>query len=446
MWGEGRSFYRASFLYAPILSWERILACHAETKLFEKMRHYINKPYRSLIKSLVIEEGVTEVGNNAFQNCTLLESVSFPSGLTEIESCAFQNCAALANIELPDGVKWIGENAFVGTAFYNDEANWDGSVLYIGDYLIRANTDIEGPYDIREGTKVLAFYAFEGCANLTDVTVPDSVISFGNNTTFWNCPNVVLHCSSNNSPAFQYAMENRLQAVVAAWSDVSGTCRNNLTWVLTGDGTLTISGNGEMDISYSYNPWQGYDTFIKKVMIEEGVQSIGYSAFSGCIGLTSVTIPAGVTKIDRYAFSDCRNLKSVTISSGLTTIGENAFNGCSSLTSIILPDSVETIGAQAFYDCTALESVSLPSGLTEIGNSTFYNCSALTGIEIPDGVTSIGTKAFQECTSLESAVLPSGVTEIAEYAFHGCSSLESLTFSEGLQSIGSSAFHGAELE
>ena len=120
-----------------------------------------------------------------------------------------------------------------------------------------------------------------------------------------------------------------------------------VTWTLSGDGTLTISGTGDMEDS----PWLSQSDEIKKVVIKDGVTSIGGGAFDGCSGLTSLTIPNSVTSIGYHAFSYCSGLTSLTIPNSVTSIGERAFDGCSGLTSVTIPNSVTSIGESAFRNC-----------------------------------------------------------------------------------------------
>ena len=158
------------------------------------------------------------------------------------------------------------------------------------------------------------------------------------------------------------------------------------------------------------------------------VTSIERSAFSGCSGLTSVTIPDSVTSIGDSAFSGCSGLTSVTIPDGVTSIGEFAFGGCSGLTSVTIPNSVTSIGDGAFSNCRGLTSVAIPDSVTSIGDSTFYYCIGLTSVTIPDGVTSIGEHAFSSCSGLTSVTIPDSVTSIGTDAFYNCSGLTSVSF------------------
>ena len=127
------------------------------------------------------------------------------------------------------------------------------------------------------------------------------------------------------------------------------------------------------------------------------ITHIGYDAFFGCSGLTSVTIPNSVTSIGYSAFDGCSGLTSVTIPNSVTSIGSSAFSGCSGLTSVTIPNSVKSIGDWAFYDCSGLTSVTIPNSVTSIGSGAFAYCRGLTSVTIPNSVTSIGKSAFYNC-------------------------------------------------
>ncbi len=238
----------------------------------------------------------------------------------------------------------------------------------------------------------------------------------------------------------------------------------NLSWTLDSNGLLTISGTGKMK-NYDYAPWWDNSDKIKKIVITEGVTSIGKyaftyctslssiaipnsvtsignSAFVGCTSLTSVTIPNSVTSISDSAFSGCTSLTSIDIPNSVTSIGKYAFEGCSSLTSVTIPNSVTSIGYNAFRGCTSLTSITIPNSVTSIGDKAFLNCTLLSSITIPNSVTSISDSAFSKCTSLTSIDIPNSVTSIGKYAFEGCSSLTSVTIPNSVTSIGYNSFSG----
>ena len=228
---------------------------------------------------------------------------------------------------------------------------------------------------------------------------------------------------------------------LTAYADVqTGKCGDNVTYSLdTSTGVLTISGTGDMaDYRDTNSPFYDNNS-VESVIIENGVTSIGDSAFWSCDNLKSVTIPNSVTSIGNEAFGRCRSLTNVTIPNSVTSIGDSAF-GYTSLTSITIPNSVKSIGEYAFWDCDNLKSVTIPNSVTSIGYSAFYFCTSLTSVTIPNSVTSIGDRAFAHCTSLKSVTIGNCVTSIGEDAFNGCTSLTDITIPDSVTSIGYSAF------
>ena len=157
------------------------------------------------------------------------------------------------------------------------------------------------------------------------------------------------------------------------------------------------------------------------------VTGIGNYAFSGCSGLTSITIPNSVTSIGEFAFENCRVLTSLTIPNSVTSIGIYAFENCKALTSIVIPNSVTSIGIYTFYGCECLTSVTIPNSVTSIGDRSFQYCTGLTKITIPNSITSIGEFAFADCTGLTTITIPNSITSIGKYAFSGCTGLTSIT-------------------
>ena len=178
--------------------------------------------------------------------------------------------------------------------------------------------------------------------------------------------------------------------------------------------------------------------------IDYQVTSIGYNAFNGCTGLTSVKIPNSVTSIGECAFYRCTGLTSVEIPNSVTSIGDNAFSGCTGLKSLTIGNSVTSIGECAFYQCTGLASVEIPNSVKSIGDNAFSGCSGLTSVEIPNSVTSIGNSAFSGCTGLTSLTIGNSVTSIGGFAFIGCSSVTSLTIPNSVTSIGDHAFNACK--
>ena len=185
---------------------------------------------------------------------------------------------------------------------------------------------------------------------------------------------------------------------------------------------------------------------LTSVTIPNSVTSIGSKAFRGCSGLTSVTIPSSVTSIDSEVFRFCSSLTSVTIPNSITSIGSYAFCGCSNLTSVTIPNSVTSIGRTAFSFCSSLTSVTIPNSVTSIETELFEYCSSLTSVTIPNSVTEIWNSAFQNCSSLTSITIPNSVTSIRPCAFEECSNLTSVIIGSGVTSIASDAFGSTNLK
>ena len=216
----------------------------------------------------------------------------------------------------------------------------------------------------------------------------------------------------------------------------SGTCGaegDNLTWTLTDDGTLTISGTGAMaDYSgYSYVPWKNYrysfsdEKYITHIVIDQGVTTIGNHAFEQIKTIQSVSLPSGLVSIGANAFNLCNGLSSINLPSGLTSIGKNAFSGCVALTSVSIPNSVTQIGSSAFYN-SGLKSITIPGSVLLIDDGTFAYCP-LTSVTIGNGVMEVDNNAFKKGISQVSVTLPESVIEVGYQAFQGCLALQSVT-------------------
>ena len=256
----------------------------------------------------------------------------------------------------------------------------------------------------------------------------------------------------------------------------SGNCGANganVTWKLTSDGTLTISGKGKM---YDYMYWYSLRSQVKSVIIEDGVTTVGDCAFDCWDALTSVTLPDSVTTIGNQAFDDCTSLTSITIPSSVTSIENYAFGGCVSLTSVTIPSSVTKIGNYAFAGSDAAVNVAsgnknyssengvlynkqktvllyggpckgtfkIPNGVTSIDEGAFESCERLVGITIPKSVTHIGQYAFAGCWRLRDITLPSSMTEIEEGVFSDCESLASITIPKSVTNIVGYAFYACD--
>ena len=397
------------------------------------------------LKRVDIPSGVTVIREGAFGGCSGLTSVSIPSGVTSIEDQAFRGCWRLKEVILPPNLTTIGEEAFSYCSALTS-LRIPGSVTSMSGAfggceglttveISEGVTSVGGfsgcssltSITIPEGVTSIEDSAFYGCGSLTDISIPGSLTSIGKSAFFrcFNLQNVqyggtkeewtrVTVQDGNN------ALLNALDIVEKPSPDEiveSGVCGDNLTWELNGEGTLTISGTGEMTSS----PWQdnrsGYDEDIKSVIIQDGVTSICGGAFLRLDELVNVTIPSSVKTIEEFAFSNSGNgtgLVSIIIPEGVTRIGRQAFDACQKLTNVTIPSSMTEIGNYAFMGCTSLTNVDIQPnehGMS-IGEGAFWCCGSLTNIIIPSGVTSIGSHAFEDCSSLRTVTLPKSIKNI----------------------------------
>ncbi len=315
-----------------------------------------------------------------------------------------------------------------------------------GKRLLKAYSKLNGEYHIRKGTICICFSAFENCAGLTGVVIPEGITEIGD-FAFSNCPSLENILVSADNPSYvsinNCCLSKDLRKLIFG-------CRSSI--IPEGISMIEESAFegcvGQTSIVMPEGVKEiGRDAFsgctgLTNIVIPDSVTEINGGAFFGCTSLTSIVIPKGVTEIGESAFGGCVGLTSVVIPEGVTEIGESAFGGCVGLTSVVMPKSVTKIGWGAFKDCTSLTSIVIPKGITEIGESAFSGCTGLTGVVIPEGVTEISMNVFRDCTGLTGVVIPEGVKEIGYGAFSGCTGLTGIVIPEGVTEIDCGAFGG----
>ncbi len=425
------------------------------------------------LTSITLPDSVTSIGEDAFYECNSLTRITIPTSVTTIDSGAFGSCNSLTSIMIPDSVTSIGDYAFVYcTSLKSIEVNNSNQHYSSDSFGVLYNKDktklIQYPignertvFAIPDGVTSIEDYAFSGCYNLTGVTIPDGVISIGYGA-FEYCYSLTSIMLPNSVTSIGYRA-----LYYTGYYDDSSNWENDVLYVgnhlieaetsLSGiytikEGTKCIADSAfgsckrltgitipDSVTSIGKSAFD-YCTRLTSVTLPDSVTTISESAFSRCETLTSIAIPDGVTSIGSYTFYDCYNLTSIIIPGSVTTIGDCAFNGCNSLTHITIPDSVISIGDSAFEGCENLTSITIPDGVISIGYGAFEYCYSLTSIILPDSVTSIGPCAFNNCTSLISIIIPDGVTEISFWLFRNCTNLANITIPDSVTYIGGGAF------
>ena len=355
----------------------------------------------SSLTSVSIPTSVTAIGQNAFENCRSLTSVTIPNSVTSIGKGAFYGCTGLTSVSIPNSVTSIGISAFCGCTGLTSMTIPNSITSIPG----AAFQDCYGLVNVAIPSSVTTIgeYAFRNCYGLTSVTIPNSVTSIGN-CAFQGCRSLTSLIIPNSVTSIgQVAFEGctgLMSIVVNSWNP-NYDSRNNCNAIIETSSNTLILG-------------------CQNTVIPSSVTSIGYGAFYGCTGLTSLIIPNSVTVIDDYAFYGCSGMATVTIGNSVTSIEDSAFGGCTGLTSVMLPNSVTSIGYGAFSNCTGLTILNIPNSVTAIDNMAFERCTGLTSLVIPNSVTSIGYCAFYGCTGLTSVIIPNSVTFIGFYAFGFC--------------------------
>lgn len=236
----------------------------------------------------------------------------------------------------------------------------------------------------------------------------------------------------------------------------SGQCGENATYTLDSEGMLTISGSGAL---YDYSEAWGFasennlfdEKTIRKVVINDGITSIGKGFFNGNSDMENIEIPESVTSIGAYAFRNCRSLTSIELSGNIAALSGTAFDGCTKLLAVniaenndnyvsregvvynkdvteivlcpwgkadvVIAEGVKSIERFVFEKHSLLKSVKIPQSMMTISDNAFNSCTGLENVEIAEGVKSIGDAAFAYCPLLKSVLVPESVTEIGNEAF-----------------------------
>ena len=452
--------------------------------------------YKEDIRRVIINEGITSIGNYAFYKYYNISKVTISNTVTSVGYAAFAGCTSLIDVTIPKTVTTIGDSSFA-------------NCTSLESVVIEANSKKGFETVIRES-------AFNGCKGLTGVTIPGNVTSIGS-YAFSNCKFLEELTIPEGVKSLGYEMISNTSiesitipnSVTSAGEFISGN--ELLTEVIFKEGRKSIPNR----ICYSA-------INLKSVTIPSTVTNIEDYAFKGCTSLTDIVIPKTVTKIgccsfeacsslesvmieannkkgfetviDQYAFNGCKSLTSITIPSNVISIENNAFMGCKVLEELIIPEGVKSLGSYMIsgtsiesitipnsvtsagefisgnelltevifkegrksipdricYNAINLKNIAIPSTVTSIEDYAFKGCTSLTDIVIPKTVTKIGCCSFEACSSLENVTIEANnkkgfETVIDQYAFNGCKSLTSITIPSNVISIENNAFMGCKV-
>jgi hypothetical protein len=377
---------------------------------------------RSHITTIKIEEGVTSIGDYAFQGCSSLTSVDLPDSLEIIGATAFRDCERLTSITIPKGVTTIGNHAF-GYCNELTEIIIPDNVISIGEQIFYGCRKLKNAM-IGNGLKSIGNYAFYDCISLTSITIGTNIETIGAQA-FYNC--------------------------------------YGLTQIVIPDSVVNINNHAFY-----------YCSNLTSITIPDSVKYINNNAFNNCKSLEIATIGNGVKNIDQGVFYNCTNLISIEIPESVETIGQNAFYNCTNLSNVYYGGSrsqwnnidinssgnTELIanavtfyfykgecGSNLNYEFDRVDTLII-RGTGEMYN---YNINSLPlwdgykekikEIIVKEGVLSIGKLAFSNCTNATSVSIENNsVVSINEYAFTKCTNLNNIEISDSVKTINDNAF------
>ena len=387
----------------------------------------------------MIPEGVTFIGDSAFENCRNLLSVTLPETLTDIGSNAFLGCDNLSAVHIPSLDAWCS------ISFGNVAASpvISGCIPYV-------NGSVVSDLLIPEGISAIRDYAFSNWNSLQSVRATEGLLSIGAEA-FSNCGNLKSIILPNSLSSIKFG--------------TFSYC-SNLESIALPDSVLTIESKA---FSHCEN--------LKSIDLPSDLIQLGQNVFEGCCSLESIDIPNGVDALGSNLFKDCTSLAFVKLPDNLVLIREYAFANCQSLSAITIPENLNVISPYAFSKCAGLETLYVPEGVTRIEEGAFSDCSNLKRITIPESLVSIGRYAFSGCELVSEVhikdiaswcnisfvsgdsnpisqqsllyvdgkgimdlVIPEGVIAIPDYAFLDYARLASVSFPASLSSIGEHAF------
>jgi len=430
---------------------------------------------KSLV-DIVIGPKVLSIGVEAFAACSALKTIALPDACISVATGTFTNCSSLTIISLGKNFNTFGRSDYedlvcvgcdklveVGVNEENTKYTSIAGVLFTKDAktLVFFPPGKSGAYAIPRGTDVIARYAFAYANALTSVT-SDQLLSI-KNYAFFNCDKLAtVTVVFGPINIYQYAFHecNALTDVVIG-KEVELVearafhCRGLKNINVTGHGHFYTSINGVLAsrrnglVRYPPGRRGDYIIHIKIRTIESYafefanvtkltfgmfVKYIRKNAFTGVLGLGSLSLPNSLVSIESEAFKSCWGLKSVDFGRSVENIGASAFENCTNITSISLSNNLHFIKAKAFKNCERLQKVSLPSAVWKIEDEAFMNNVNLSSLSLNKALSKIGFDAFRNCSVLKSVTLYDNITYLGDRSFMDCVSLKSVDL--GASSMG----------
>ncbi len=337
------------------------------------------------ITSVVIEEGVTSIGNYAFYYLPNLESVTIAESVKSIGDAAFGYCRSLEEIDLPNKLESLGASAFFYCESLKEVSVPDtvGEILESWFYSCYELERVSLPTGITQ----IPYGFFHDCRSLT-YTIPNTVTHiesaafFGcESLTYVNLPEGLTYLGDESFARCTGLQSFHIPSTVTeiGWQIIRGSDNIRTLTVAGGNPVYASTGNCVLTRKDSYVIFGCSGSDLAEAT---GVKGIADYAFDSCIGLTEITIPASVEYLGEWAFAYCEELAKVTILASIDTIPRSCFTSCYALTSLTVPDKVTTIKDSAFNACTSLESVYIPASVTYIEQNAFGNCYNLSSVTL----------------------------------------------------------------
>lgn len=391
--------------------------------------------------TLVIPEGITTIGREAFRKANGIKKIQFPSSLVSIESYAFSECSNLTEVVIPDGVISIGDSAFRGCASLK-KVVVPSSVVDLGNYAFISCFALEEA----DVACDIGYRMFDGCDKLKNLTLGNTVTAIGD-YAFNGCDSlerVVLPSSLTNVgevPAIgreAFRDCKKLESVAFA---------ENYNQITIGESAFS----GCINLSKVVFP----SNLVNMDAVNKVNCAIGAYSFAGCTSLTELIGLEILEGIGDYAFSNT-GLTSIYIPATLSVFGASPFLGCK-LQSVELMDGNNTLMQQdgAIYDAAMTTlmlfplgydgDVTIPESVIALNDGVFAG-SMIRSITLSAGLREVSANAFDGCVNLKKVNCEGGLVSIGKFAFRGCTSLESIEFSIALDTISSSAFQGSGLK